>query len=150
MFTKVSEQRSAARRYALSKVAAGPRYNTDGWAPPVVANIPKNETPSYAPEEYRRESSAESAQPAYTSKSYKPFYLGTDGAIRAALDPRYRNWAAAHNSALRSLPVNAADAPYTSMRELPETRKALADAYHRRMYALTNDVPTSASVIYTR
>lgn len=162
MFTKVSEQRSAARRYALSKVAAGPTYNTGGWAPPAVARIPKTETPSYSPECYspldrqyfREYAGIASGTPGYipraqslSSPEFAPYYAPTR--MRAKADPRYGNWLAAHNEALDGLPINDKDSPvYVDLSKLPETRKALAGAYHRKMYELTNGVPTRA--IYTR
>lgn len=160
MFTKVSEQRSTARRYALRKAAAGPTYNTGGWAPPAVARIPKTETPSYFPGRYfplvgrtiRESAGVAVNSPGYVSctklldlPEYEPVRM------RAEADPRYGNWLAAHNEALDGLPTNGKDSPvYVDLSKLPETRKALAGAYHRKMYELTNGVPTRASAIYTR
>lgn len=152
MFTKVSEQRSAARRYALCKAAAGPKYDTGGWAPPVVARIPKTETPSYKPERPPTQSGiqlSEDAESAVYSPQYDPIKFKRDwpmfepAQMRAKADPRYGNWLSAHNNALESLPINDRLAPFLDLNGLPETRKALADAYHRKMYALTNGVPTS-------
>ena len=161
MFTKVSEQRSAARRYALSKVAAGPTYNTGGWAPPAVARIPKTETPNYWPEHYALANNnwarGERAGIAFDTPGYTPFDTlmsepeFTPARLRAKADPRYGNWFSAHNEALKSLPVNEEKVhPFVDFSKLPKTREALARAYHGKMYELTNGVPTRASAIYTR
>ena len=159
MFTKVSEQRSAARRYALSKVAAGPTYNTGGWAPPAVARIPKTETPDYWPEQFSKLDGSpldENASYATSYMDYKPIplseglYAYAPVEIRAKADPRFGNWLSAHNDALRSLPINDKGANLTDLYKLPKTREALARAYHRKMYELTNGVPTRASAISTR
>lgn len=156
MFTKVSEQRSAARRYVLRKAAAGPTYDTGGWAPQPVAAIPKTETPNYRPERIFDDFTyeGESAKPASTSVDYWPIQ-GLDRLkwqphnMRAKADPRYANWYAAHNAALESMPTSTATYGI-DFGSLPKTREALAKAYHRKMYELTNGVPVRASSVYTR